>query len=111
MKQRITTEQLQELTSSQTEKVRRLNEALNYTVQNIKKNVEFPLLTLGQMLQFLRKDIKEITMADDCVIGIFLKNGEKYKGEEVCDILWEITKTKIKKTSLNRIIKKYAKNT
>jgi len=102
MKQNITQEQLDELTTRQRKKLE------DWVFENITKTVNkfIPLLSIGQMIEFL-EDNKEggweiynlpVQISNDKILGLFVVNnyGKYYRRPELCDAIWEAVKEVLK---------------
>lgn len=101
MKQRITQEQLLELSKKGLERLRLLPSRTHQVSIYIDK-IRFPLLSIGEMIEFLAEDKKEnwdlgYTICDSLGINSY-SNGESGidysvgSVETLCDDLWEVVK-------------------
>jgi hypothetical protein len=106
MKQRITTEQVCELSSSQRIFLRGwflakfpITRGGNTPWVSLRPPV--PLLSIGHMIEFLNENSRDLVMAKEGSWWIDLDKGDGrhdvYDMLELCDALWEAVKTKLPK--------------
>lgn len=103
MKQNITTEQIAELTEKEKQKLS------DWIFNRIQPSVEpfVPLLSIGQMIEFLDNSLPEVKGGDNP--NIFISEGrewsvvfdlsrarKEYTAVELCDALWEAVKEVLK---------------
>lgn len=93
MKQHITIEQLNELTENQKQKLY----DWNHNRYSHFGRVDYCLLSIGQMIEFLDKDISLMrTTSGHWHIGEYEENSMSVN-LELCDVLWEVVKEILEK--------------
>jgi hypothetical protein len=105
MKQKITTKQVQELTAEQQQRLRAWwtpqegdyiadgnHEEMIYYLNGIRKSKVLPLLSLGQMIEWLHTaDVLQIEKASPTSWAVKMNEAES-RDPELCDALWEMLK-------------------
>jgi hypothetical protein len=98
MKQNITTEQLNELSDNSYRILLEWGTERGYD-----SNSSWPLLSIGQMIEFLGEGRDDDSYVDDNYDHVII-HGEwgfsndlaiAWDGEELCDVLWEAVKEKL----------------
>ena len=100
MKQHISVEQLNELSDKGKEKLRKwVLEKRYYSTLNPIRNKELPLLSIGQMIEFLDYRVKGWQYTND-PLGkywtIWSSTDKKFESKELADALWEACKKVLK---------------
>lgn len=119
MKRRISTEQLQELTDEQKQKLRELWQpeegdfyihGHHFFINQVPKNVNMlrkehslPLLDIGQMMELLSPD-EEVIFSSTKYYSGFIElniNGTSYVDNTICDALWQAVKELLQEENKN----------
>ena len=93
MKQHITPKQLNELSEKGKERLRKLAWDSPYEVTEENKN-GLPLLSIGQMIEFLREKTTITIYMETLIIGV---NEAKIEYKELSDALWKACKEVLEK--------------
>ena len=93
MKQQINTKQWNELSDKQKDELAHQIDMYYCCDDCIMTESELP--SIGQMIEFLGKDLGEIQNYD-LIWGVELRNTDLWELDELCDALWEAVKQKLK---------------
>ncbi|MEW9702736.1 hypothetical protein [Paenibacillus sp. SI8] len=105
MNQRLKAEQLHQLDNNQKEMLRKQwtpeeghyialgdHEEMVYYLNGVEKHKALPLLSIGQMMEYLVECDASFTMNYDSSMWQVSVSGHSYQNDELCDVLWEAMK-------------------